>query len=242
MVRTVKGITLSPQERSQAGYGRGQPRTHTCSVTLPGGPPCDVTCTSTGTRSHTFVFGAPLNRTGYAYEAIGGGLPGLEAKAQALAGALFQQAQQHEQQAMRQKAPGTRTLRRGEDGPPISVRMAAELAGRYAVCVKCVSGTLIRVGGTYPAPEGALAEIESDRHSGIRLFNGQQLVVGICNRAARHWEEARFITRHHAVLDDGEVPATVLAQEAGDTEEEDEEPNIALTATEEGDGLADDHC
>jgi len=233
MVRTVKGVTLTPEERRQAGYEKEGTSAHTCSVALPNGASCEVSYTRTSARVHAFAFGGPLCRTQYAYEPLRGGVPGIEAKAAELAESLFQQAQKQEQAAMRQKAPGARATRHGDGGPQISAHHAEQLAGLYAPCVKCASGTLIRVGGTYGAPDGALKEIEGGRHDAIRLVNGQRLVVGICSRAAQQWEEPAFLgaTREQASCAAG---ADTPACAAGEPEDDEEEPEIAL-GSQEGD-------
>jgi hypothetical protein len=227
MVRTVRGITLTPEERRQAGYDKEKASAHVCSVALPNGVSCEVSYTRTSARVHAFAFGDPICRTQYAYEALPGGIPGIEAKAASLAESLFQQAQQQEQKAMRQKSPTTRTIRPRDDGPQINARLAEQLAGLYAPCVKCASGTLIRVGGTYGAPEGAVREIRDGKHGAIRLVNGQRLVVGICNRTAQKWEEPLFL----AAVGSDRVPAEPDGNESEDEtgylEDDGEEPNIA---------------
>lgn len=220
MVRTVKGITLTPEERRKAGYEKETIKTHTCSVTLPNGVSCAVTYTRWSTSSHGFAFEQPLNRTQYVNSPIANGIPGIEAKAATLVETLFQQAQQQEQKSMQQKSAGRATTRRHDDGPQMSAINAERLAGLYAPCVKCRSGTLIRVGGTYGTPEGAHREIETGRHSKIRLLNEQQLVVGICNRAAQCWQVPTFLTTPQS--NENAAPAGI------DDLEEDEEPNIAL--------------
>jgi hypothetical protein len=207
MARTVRGITLSPEERIQTGYDTQKTQGHACSVTLPSGVSCAVSYTRTNARVHAFAFGEPLCRTQYAYEALPGGVPAIEAKASSLAVAAFQQAQLNEQQAMRRKTPGNQGMPHKDDGPQMSARMAEMLAGLYAPCVRCASGTLIRVGGTYKTPDGALAETRGGRHDQIRLANGQTLVVGICNRMAQCWEEARFLARGGDAPVSGDVPA-----------------------------------
>ncbi len=224
MVHTVKGITLTPEERRQAGYDREKASAHVCSVTLPNGVSCKVSYTRTSARLHAFAFGDPIHRTQYAYEAIPDGIPGIETKAAELAEVLFRQAQQQEQKEMRQKVPGSRAAYRGDGGLQISARLAEQLAGRYAPCVRCASGTLIRIGGTYGVPDGALKEIEGGRHSAIRLVNGQRLVVGICNRAAQRWEEPTFLSvpRFEQATPTLGVSAPVC--EAEDPEDDGEEP------------------
>lgn len=229
MVRTVKGVTLTPEERRQAGYCQERTSAHTCTVALPSGVSCEVSYSRTSARVHAFAFGTPLCRTQYAYEALTGGIAGVEAKAAELGAALFQQAQQHEQKAMRQKAPSSRTIRARDDGPQISARLAEQLAGLYAPCVRCASGTLIRVGRTYGSPDGAIREIRDGRHSAIRLVNGQRLVVGICNRAAQQWEEPHYLAAApDRVPDEGGTEADEDGTE--DVEDDGEEPNIARRA------------
>jgi hypothetical protein len=239
MVRTVRGITLSPEERIQAGYDTQKTQSHACSVTLPSGVSCAVAYSRTSARFHAFAFGEPLNLTQYTYEDLAGGVPDIEAKAASLAVAAFQQAQRHEQQAMRQKTPGNRTAKMGDDGPQVSARVADQLAGLYAACVRCASGTLIRIGATYKTPDGALAETRGGRHDKIRLVNGQTLVVGICNRAAQRWEEARFIADAYAARNVSTEPADIPVQETENTEEEDDEPTIVLQHREHGSDLSD---
>jgi len=191
MVRTVKGVTLTPDERKQVGYEKI--KTHTCAVTLPNGTSCAVTYTRWSTSSHSFAFAEPLTCTQAVYAPIPNGIAGIEAKAASLVDTLFQQAQQQEQVTMRQKAPSQRTMPFKDDGPQISARLADQLAGRYAACVQCTSGTLIRVGGTYSTPDMPLKEIQDGEYKAIRLVNGQHLVVGICNRAAQQWEVPVFL-------------------------------------------------
>ena len=236
MARTVRGVTLSPEERRQAGYDKQKAQSHACSVTLPSGDLCEVSYTRTSARVHAFAFGEPLCRTQYTYEALPGGVPAIEAKTSSLAVALFQQAQLNEQQAMRRKTPGNQGMRHKDDGPQISARMADMLAGLYAPCVKCASGILIRVGGTYQTSDGALAETRGGRHDKIRLVNGQTLVIGICNRTAQRWEEARFLAGGGDPQNVSDVPA----EEAGDREEDDEEePTVRLKDRDRHEDLTD---
>jgi hypothetical protein len=241
MVRTVKGITLTPEERRKAGYDRQNTQAHICSVTLPNGVSCEVSYTRTSARVHSFAFGHPIKRTDYVYAAIPGGIPGIEEKAAALANAMFQQAQKQEQQTMRQKAPAHRTLPFKDDGPQISARLAEQLAGLYAPCVKCSSGTLIRVGGTYSAPEGALKEIQAGRHRAIRLINGQQFVVGICNRAAQRWEEPMFLSVPCPNGDAGTSGVNTPADAKEDLEDDDSESTNAVR-NQEGDPITEEEA
>ena len=55
MVRTVKGVTLTPEERRQAGYGREKASAHSCSVALPNGVSCEVSYARTSARAHSFA-------------------------------------------------------------------------------------------------------------------------------------------------------------------------------------------
>jgi hypothetical protein len=235
MVRTVKSITLTPEERRQAGYDREKTSSHACSVMLPNGASCEVSYTRTSARLHAFAFGDPLSRTRYAYEEIPGGTAGIEGKAKELAEALCQEAQQQEQKAKRQKAPSSRAAQKGDGGPQISARLAEQLAGRYAACVRCAGGTLIRVGGTYDVPDGALREIEAGRHSAIRLINGQRLTVGICSRAAQRWEEPTFLGVPGCGQAASASGASVPACETEDPEDDAEEPG--LLGNQEGDPI-----
>ncbi|MCW3053476.1 MAG: hypothetical protein JWN14_2646 [Chthonomonadales bacterium] len=239
MVRTVKGVTLTPEERRQAGYDKEKTQAHTCSVMLPNGVSCEMSYTRTSTRIHNFAFGIPLKRTQTVYEAIPGGTAGIEAKAASLGDALFKQAQHQEQQAMRQKTPASRKVRHRDDGPQMSALNAERLAGLYAPCVKNKSGTLIRVGGTYSAPEGALKELQGGRHSAIRLVNGQQFVVGICNRAAQQWEEPTFLNLPQREQPTSTSISHVSPSETEDLEGDEEDPNIAV-GNQEGDPIGDE--
>jgi len=228
MVRTVKGVTLSSDERIQAGYSREKVKSHLCAVVLPNGVSCEVSYTRTSGRVHAFTFGDPLLRTHYVYEAIPGGIPDIEAKASELVPSLFSHAQQEEQKQMRQKAPAGRTAPHRDTGPQIGAKIAAELAGRYAACVRTSSGNLIRVGATFSAPEGALGEIQAGRYSAIRLIKGQQLVVGICSRAAQRWEEPSFLKGDVSLLASRGSGTEIVSDPAEDLEYEEEEPNIAM--------------
>ena len=199
MVRTVKGVTLTPEERAKAGYdatsasASAAPAEHTCTITLPNGAPCTVSYRRYSARSHQFSFGEPLKDRHFLSEALSGGIPAIEAKVAQLGTEMFQKAQEKEQQEMRQKKSAGRRPGSKDTGPQIEARLAERLAGLYAPCVRHTSGNLLRIGGTYSTPEGALKELQSGKHRAARLANGQRLVVGICNRSAQRWEEPAFL-------------------------------------------------
>lgn len=154
MPRTIKGITLTPEERLQAGYtdahatGVAKPPTsHTCTVTLPNGTSCPVTYTRYSTRSHEFRFGQPLNQRHWVQKALPGGIPAIEERARQLVTTVFSLAQQQEQQAMRVKSTPARRKESHDDGPDMSATVAEKMVVLYAICVRHRSGHLLRLRG-----------------------------------------------------------------------------------------------
>jgi|SRR5579871_3507336 len=228
MARHPKGVTLTAQERSLAGYdGSKAVKTHSVTITLPNGVSCPVQYERQSSRCHEFEFGAPLNRHRWIYEGITGGIPAIEAKARELAAQEFQQALEQEQKAMRRKgSPTGRNAGRMDTGPEIEAKVADKLGGTYAVCGKSKSGRLVRIGGVYDKPDGALKEIESGVHANVRLHNGQKLVVGICNRSTQRWEEPAFLPMTDPAAVQADSNPTAVAPDtdsADDLEAEDDE-------------------
>jgi hypothetical protein len=211
MARFPKGLTLTPEERAQAApTASDATKSHTCTVTLPNGAACKVTYTRYNRQSHQFEFGTPLSTRLWANEPITGGIPEIEAQVAALSDQAFQKAQEAEQKAARRK-PGAagRTPYKPDNGPQMDAKVADRFAGQYAPCVKNRSGRLIRIGSVYDRPEGAARELRDGRHSNIRLVNGQQFVVGICNRAMLRWEDPTFLAIPQETLSAPEADAAL---------------------------------
>lgn len=174
MSRFVKWITLTPEERRQVqpahlAYQSGQEsgqeggsgasrlplvKQHACSVTLPDGSCCRVGYTRQSPRAHRFDFDPPLRQTLYAMTALDNSVAGIEAKAQALAKAAFRMAQQEESKTMQRATPppGYRKATLSSEASRISAKTAQGLAGRYAVCLRFVSGRLLCLGAAYEGP------------------------------------------------------------------------------------------
>ena len=201
MPRIPKGVTLTPEERAQAGYTSSSAssadtiHSHTCSVSLPDGKPCKVDYRRYTARSHEFKFAAPVCERIYVTTTIEASLPSIEAKAQELSEQAFRMAQKAEREQMQKKMPLGKKAKRPDTGPQMSVQNAEQMAGKYAPCVRHKSGRLLRIGRVYDTPEQAAQEIASGKFSRLRLVNGQELVVGICNRQAQCWQEPQFAAK-----------------------------------------------
>ena len=215
----VKGVTLSPRERRDAGLlPRTQPgeassvaggsgngggevsptgivRAHSGPVILPNGETCAVSYTRFHAGSHRFLYGPPLREAVWIAGALDGGTFAIEARARELAGKAFRQAQEAEQRTMRRTAPPRNTGTNEETGsaPLLPAREAVRCAGWYCACLRFVSGSLMQIGALYPTPEGADREIRAGRHDGYRRDNGATLVVGVCCRWARRFVPARLV-------------------------------------------------
>jgi len=204
MPRIPKGVTLTEEEKAQAGYTPGArasssnadptPHEHSCTVTLPDGRHCQVNYRRYCAHSHEFSYREPLCQTVYLGSLLGGSLAAIEAKAQELLATAYRKAQEAERKQMRQKSLSKATsAKRTDNGPAMSTKNAEQMAGKYAPCMRNKSGVLIRIGRTWDTAEQAAAEIASGKFKSYRLSDGQALVVGICNRQAQCWQEPQFL-------------------------------------------------
>ena len=210
MPRIPRGVTLTEDEKAQAGYTKSSEtsatdtvHSHTCNVFLPDGSPCQVNYRRYTAHSHEFDFASPVCQRLWVHEPINGEAA-IEAEAQELADKAFQKAQEAERQQMQKKTPVGKKGKRPDTGPQMSAQNAEQMAGKYAPCVRSNSGCLIRIGRVYDTPEQAAQEIASGTFSRLRLVNGQELVVGICNRQAQCWQEPQFKASAKPVVEDDE--------------------------------------
>jgi len=213
MPRTLKGITLTEAEKTQAGYTPGArtsssrddtaPKEHCCTVRLPEGKPCQVNYRRLWAQSHEFFYQEPLCQTIYFGAPLKGSFAAIEAKAQELLATAYRKAQEAERKQMCHKPPPKSSAAKEKDnGPYMSAGNAEQMAGKYAPCIKNKSGVLIRVGRARDTPEEARAEIASGRFKSYRFSDGQALVVGICNRQAQCWQEPQFVASAKPVAED----------------------------------------
>ncbi len=198
MPRFAFGVTLTPVERALVGPGSGARtntvRLHTCQVNLPDHTQCQVTYTRYNARSHKFDFHSPLHQRIWIDPHLDGSVGAVELKAQEISGEAFAKAQAAEVKQMQRK-----TLSQGlpkpdrKDPSCLSCKVADQCAGKYAACIRFATGTMTRIGELHEAPDDAAREIESGRHTHYRLTDGQAIVIGICNRGQRKWQEPRFL-------------------------------------------------
>jgi hypothetical protein len=209
MTRFPKYLTLTPEERRKAGIGlpaASSPRTvsaHACTVTMPDGRSGPVAYQRLGATCHRFRYAAPYDQQVFHTGPLERSVEAVERRAADLAPQAFQQAQAEEQKRMRR-----RTLPRDERSeeqsvaPKIDAKTAERCGGMYAICVRFRSGRLMPAGHVYETPDAARQEIVDGTHGRLRLDGGQQLVVGICNRALRKWQEPAFL----AIPDSSQTP------------------------------------
>ena len=198
MTRFAFGVTLSPAERALFGGAPGSRssfvRSHTCVVALPDETTCQVSYTRYNHRSHRFDFGSPLDQRIWIDPYLDGSVAAVEHKAQEIAAEAFAQAQEAERKQMGRKTRPTGTPKPDpKNAGYLSVKEADRCGGRYAACLKLTSGTLQRLGELHEEPSGAVQEIRSGKHDQCKIFVAQQIVIGICNRGLRHWQEPRFL-------------------------------------------------
>jgi hypothetical protein len=202
MSKHPKGLTLSEEERalvhpgasSSDGSSPHNAWSLAFDVLLPNGKTCPVAYNRYSVSSHKFDFGEPVRQCLWSNVRLDGSSAAVEAKAQELLAEALQKAQAEEQKGMRQKtSPSSRRVGKPDTGPDMDARSAERFAGKYACCFRFASGRLIRIGPVYDTPDRAAAEIRSGKHSHVRLTDGQEIVVGICNRPAQRWQEPEFL-------------------------------------------------
>jgi hypothetical protein len=178
-------------------------RAHTCTVTLPDQSTCQVHYTRYNARSHKFDFGSPIHQRLWIDPFMDGTARAVEEKAQEIAAEAFRMAQAAEVKEMQRKTlPAGAQKPDRKDPQTLSCKAADECAGKYAVCLRLLSGTLMRLGDLHELPEQAVEEIASDRHDPRTMMQGQAMVIGICNRAHRRWQEPRFLIDRPCLLPD----------------------------------------
>jgi hypothetical protein len=218
-MRFVKGITLTPEERQQAGYAGGHRNallhTHTAEITLPDGRSCNVDYRRHGPGWHEFTFGLPLARRSYSSNRLESSPECILATAIELGAAAFRAAQCAEQQGMQRKSrPKGWTDPLPAEAPRLKAPHAAELAGLYAVCVRLASGALFPCGSAHPEVTAAVQNLTDGRYAHPGLLNGQRLVIGICCRFARRWYEAEFVPLPHTTPEPDPPEPSVVPQPA----------------------------
>lgn len=168
MTRIAIGVTLSAPDRSAPGIAPRLtvvPVPRTRKTSLPDGATC----------------------VGYFDE----GLPAMVQGVTDAAVPALQQSQEDERQTMRGESPPIVGVANPlGSGPVLSAKSAERLAGQYAVCARFPSGHLLRIGAAYDRPDEAQADLQSC----FQPRDGQELVVGICNRWGRRWQEPEFLT------------------------------------------------
>jgi hypothetical protein len=212
MRRYAYGVSLSASERQGVSVRSAPPtrgttpaiKEHTCYVTLPDGRRCNVEYKRTSASSHLFTFGLPVDQRRRVNQELTG-VPAIEAKAQELAEVVFQSVQENEVRQMRRKGAPLKTAMGDDERILLSPKTAAELAGRYAVCVRFADGRLMRIGTSYPAPQYAVSELRSGAFADAKLSKGQAIVIGICNRAARRFQEPKFLAERPTIQAPEEV-------------------------------------
>ena len=204
--KQIYGITLSAEEKRMAGYDRtsGFARTttsspapkpqyagiasHACRVTLPDGTACrvDFACYGGG-GSHTFTFHSPLSEREYGNGSLAD-IPSIEARAQELIGRVWRKAQDAEQKTMRLPSAPSSLVHTLDKTPQLTRKTAQRFAGLYAVCLRYPSGTLTPLSAACERRAEALSDLAR-----MQANSKQTLVVGICCRWARRWQEPRFL-------------------------------------------------
>lgn len=84
--------------------------------------------------------------------------------------------------------------------------------------MKFVSDRLIRIGPVRQKAEEAIEDIRSGRYASVRLMNGQEIVVGVCNRVEQRWQEPQFLTERICIQADQQpVPPSPAAGRSATT-------------------------
>ena len=208
VTRFAFGVTLSPAERALFTGGPGSRsslvRSHTYVVTLPDRTTCQVSYTRYNHRSHRFDFGSPVHQRIWIDPYLDGSVAAVEAKAQEVAAQAFAQAQEVEQKQMRRKSVPAGSKKPDRKDPLcLSCKIADQFAGKYAACLKSAHGTYMRIGDAYDAPESVAQELQSGKHDHYALADGQEIVIGICNRSLRRWEEPRLLINRPRIRGSG---------------------------------------
>ena len=198
-MKFVKWITLTPAEREAVGGGSQrqsgiayQFKEHCFTVMLPNGEECMVSYTRYAVRFHSLEFSAPLCQK-IGYEGELSGIQAVEEKGKELAPQAFRMAQQDEQKQMRRKTPPQGVALKSIGEPQLRNQSAERQAGYYAVCIRHVSGTLVPKGVLYEDSDKACGELASGVHDRVQLHGEQKLVVGICCRYAKRWQEPKLL-------------------------------------------------
>ena len=204
--KQIYGITLTDEEKRMAGYDRtsGFARTttsapapkpqyagiasHACQVTLPDGTACrvDYACYGGGS-GHTFTFHSPLSEREYGNGSLAD-IASIEARAQELVGRVWRKAQDAEQKTMRLPSAPSSLVHTLDKTAQLTRKTAQRFAGLYAVCLRYPSGTLTPLAAACERRAEALSDLAQ-----MQINNKQQLVVGLCCRWARRWQEPRFL-------------------------------------------------
>lgn len=237
--KQVYGITLTSEERRMAGYdktpGLRQPTVpatdppahsddisfHACQVLLPDGTTCQADYMRYGSAAHAFTFQSPLNERIFAQGTVSGGKETIEARAQQLVGKAWRQAQAAEQKTMQQASVPSHLIHTLNREPQLQRKTAQQFAGLYAVCLRYASGTLSPLVSPCEQPGEALNALRRMQKSDSRT-----LVVGICCRWARRWQEPRFVAdvdEAEHVEDDGSGCEVEYEDEEASTDEEADE-------------------
>ena len=214
MPRYVRGVTLSPQERALLGPANGGKSTvvssHRCTVTLPDDRLCEVSYQRINPRSHKFDFLAPVHQRLWVDPHLDGTVAAIEHEAQSITSWAFQLAQEAEQKEMKRKtASSTERSVCIPHEERLPTKVAVACAGKYAVCLKFGSGNLLRIGAPYSSPEDAILEVEQGKHQTVVLQPSQEIVLGICNRPARQWQEPRFLVKRLSIKPTDGDPAPI---------------------------------
>lgn len=179
---------------------------HTFSVVLPDGTGCDVDYRRSSARCHRFSFQTPLNETVYSTTRLDGTTKAIEREAVAAAPIAFTQAQIAEQERMRRRSVPQGSSRASRSDCLLLNRTAEALGGKYAACVKFTSGNIMATGPGHDGPEPVLAELKAGRYLHVTLRAGQEIVIGICNRAERRWQEPQFLVERFSISSREQVP------------------------------------
>ena len=230
--KRIYGITLTAEEKRMAGYDRisgfaraatnapaSKPQyagiaSHTCLVTLPDGTECRVDYACYGGGSHTLYFHSPLSEREYGNGSLSD-KESIEARAQELVGRVWRKAQDAEQKTMRLPSAPSNLVHALDKTPQLTRKTAQRFAGLYAVCLRYPSGTLTPLSAACERRAEALSDLVR-----MQAENKQPLVVGLCCRWARRWQEPRFLLDAPSAVSiqgSGEVitGSTVVGDEAG---------------------------
>jgi hypothetical protein len=240
MARYPWGLTLTPSERAYASSTPiNSPRipkrqivhSHATTVTLPDGSDCPVLYTRYGPHLFKLDYGAPIHQRLSMDGNVDGGESMIEQYAQENAASAFRQAQEQEQKEMRRA-----TLPKGQKLmlPPkerLDVETAKSHGGKYAVCILCASGKMMRNGKICDTPEEATEELRTADYSKV-VGIGQRIAVGILNRAARQWQAPKFLIERLS-FEPPTPPKPVTASEQPGAEAEPPEADPQASAPQE---------